>query len=77
MATKAAVDEAADIIVLMMLLFPAGGQAVFLEHSGASRLLVGEVLVEASAVLEVEAHSAAVEPAVDGKSYIELRLKMG
>ena len=77
MVTKAAADEAADIIVLMMLLFPAGGEAVSLGHFGASHLLVGEVLVEASAVLEVEAHSVAVEPAVDGKSYIELRLKMG
>ena len=77
MATKAVADEAADIIPLMMLLFPAGGEAVSLGHFGASHLLVGEVLVEALAVLEVEAHSAAVEPAEDGKSYIELRLKMG
>ncbi len=77
MVTKAAADEAADILILMMLLFPAGDEAVSLGHFGASHLLVGEVQVEASAVLEVEAHSVAVEPAVDGKSYIELRLKMG
>ena len=76
MVTKAA-DEVADIIVLMMLLFPAGDEAVSLGHFGASHLLVEEVLVEASAVLAVVVHSAAVEPAVDGKSYIELRLKMG
>ena len=76
MATKVVVDEVADIIPLMMLLFRAGGEAVSLGHFGASHLLVGEVLVEASAVLEEEAHSVAVEPAADGKSYIELRLKM-
>ena len=75
MVTKAA-DEVADIIVLMMLSFPAGGEAVSLGHSGASHLLVGEVLAVASAVLVAEVHSAAVEPAADGKSYIELRFKM-
>ena len=73
MVTKAAEDEAVDIIVLMMLLFPAGGEAVSLGHFGASHLLVGEVLVEASAVLEAEVHSAVEEPAADGKSYIEIK----
>lgn len=67
MVTKAAVDEAADIIVLMMLLFPAGGQAVSLGHFGVSRLLEGEVLVVASAVLAAVVHLAAAEPAEDGK----------
>ena len=76
MATKAAVDEVADIIPLMMLLFPAGGQAVSLGHFGASHLLVGEVLAVDSVVLVAVVHSAAVEPAADGKSYIELRFKM-
>ena len=73
MATKAAADEAADIIPLMMLLFPVGGQAVSLEHSGASRLLEGEVLAVASAVLAAEVHSVVVEPVADGKSYIEIK----
>ena len=76
MVTKAAEDEAVDIIVLMMLLFPAGDEAVFLGHFGASHLLVGEVLVVASAVLVAVVHSAVVEPVADGKSYIELRFKM-
>ena len=67
MATKAVADEAADIIVLMMLLFPAGGQAVSLGHFGVSRLLEGEVLVEALAVLVAVVHSVVVEPAEDGK----------
>lgn len=67
MVTKAVADEAADIIPLMMLLFPVGDQAVFLVHSGASRLLEGEVLAVASAVLAAAVHSAAVEPAEDGK----------
>ena len=66
MATKAVVDEAVDIIPLMMLLFPAGGQAVFLEHFGVSRLLEGEVLAVASAVLVAVVHSVVVEPAADG-----------
>ena len=66
MVTKAAADEVADIIPLMMLLFPAGGQAVSLEHSGASRLLEGEVLVEALAVLVAVVHSAVVELVADG-----------
>ena len=66
MVTKAAVDEAADIIVLMMLLFPAGGEAVSLGHFGASHLLVGEVLAVASAVLVAVVHSVAVEPVADG-----------
>ena len=67
MATKAVADEVADIIPLMMLLFPAGDQAVFLEHSGAFHLLVEEVLAVASAVLAAVVHSAAVEPAEDGE----------
>ena len=66
MATKAVADEAVDIIVLMMLLFPAGDEAVFLGHFGASHLLVGEVLAVASAVLVAVVHSAAAEPAADG-----------
>ena len=66
MATKAAVDEAADIIVLMMLLFPAGDEAVSLVHFGVFHLLVEEVLAVASAVLAAEVHSVAVEPAADG-----------
>ena len=66
MATKVVADEAADIIVLMMLLFPAGGQAVSLGHFGASHLLVEEVLAVASAVLVAVVHSVAVEPAADG-----------
>ena len=73
MVTKAVADEAADIIVLMMLSFPAEDEAVFLGHSGASHLLVGEVLVVASAVLVAEVHSAAEEPVADGKSYIEIK----
>ena len=73
MVTKAAEDEAVDILILMMLLFPAGGEAVSLGHFGASHLLVGEVLVEASAVLAAVVHSAAVELAADGKSYIEIK----
>ena len=73
MVTKAAVDEAADIIVLMMLLFPAGGEAVSLGHFGASHLLVEEVLAVASAVLVAGVHSVVVEPAADGKSYIEIK----
>ena len=66
MVTKAE-DEAVDIIPLMMLLFPAEDEAVFLGHSGASHLLVGEVLAVASAVLAAVVHSAVVEPAEDGK----------
>ena len=66
MVTKAVADEAADIIPLMMLLFPAGGEAVSLGHFGASHLLVEEVLVVASAVLVAVVHSAVVEPAEDG-----------
>ena len=73
MVTRVA-DEAADIIVLMMLLFPAGGEAVSLVHSGAFRLLVEEVLAVASAVLVAVVHSAVVEPAEDGKSYIKNEL---
>ena len=73
MATKAVADEVADIIPLMMLLFPAEGEAVSLVHSGASHLLVGEVLAVASAVLVAEVHSAAEEPVADGKSYIEIK----
>ena len=65
MVTKAE-DEAADIIPLMMLLFPAGDEAVSLGHFGASHLLVGEVLAVASAVLVAVVHSGAVEPAADG-----------
>ena len=72
MVTKAE-DEAVDIIPLMMLLFPAGDQAVSLVHSGASRLLEGEVLAVASAVLVAGVHSVVVEPAADGKSYIEIK----
>ena len=67
MATKAAVDEAADIIPLMMSSSPAGGEAVSLGHFGVSHLLVGEVLAVASAVLAAVVHSAVVEPAEDGK----------
>lgn len=66
MVTRVA-DEAADIIVLMMLLFPAGDEVVFLGHFGASHLLVGEVLVEALVVLVAVVHSAVVELAEDGK----------
>ena len=73
MATKTAVDEVAAIIVLMMLLFPAGDKVVFLEHSGAFRLLEGGVLVVASADLVAVVHSAAAEPVADGKSYIEIK----
>ena len=68
-----AADEVADIPILMMLLFPAGDEVVFLGHFGASHLLVGEVLAVVSAVLEAEAHSAAAEPVADGKSYIEIK----
>ena len=67
MVTKAVADEAADIIVLMMLSFPAEDEAVFLGHFGASHLLVGEVLAVDSVVLVAVVHSAAVEPAEDGK----------
>ena len=73
MVTKAVADEAADIIPLMMSSSPAGGEAVFLGHFGASHLLVGEVLVVASAVLVAVVHSAAEEPVADGKSYIEIK----
>ena len=66
MATKAVADEAGDIPILMMLLFPAGDEAVFLGHFGASHLLVGEVLAVASAVLVAVVHSVVVEPAADG-----------
>ena len=66
MATKAVADEAADIPILMMLLFPAGGEAVSLGHFGASHLLVEEVLAVASAVLVAVVHSVAVEPVADG-----------
>ena len=66
MATKAVVDEAADIIVLMMSSSPAGGEAVSLGHFGASHLLVEEVLAVASAVLVAVVHLAAVAPAADG-----------
>ena len=65
MVTKAE-DEAVDIIPLMMLLFPAGDEAVSLGHSGASHLLVGEVLAVASEVLVAVVHSGAVEPVADG-----------
>lgn len=73
MATKVAADEVADIPILMMLLFPAGGEAVSLVHSGAFHLLVEEVLVVALAVLVAVVHSAAEEPVADGKSYIEIK----
>ena len=73
MATKEVADEVADIIPLMMLLFPAGGQAVSLGHFGGSHLLEVEVLEVASAVLVAVVHSAAVEPVADGKSYIEIK----
>ena len=72
MVTKAE-DEAVDIIPLMMLLFPAGDEVVFLEHFGVSHLLVEEVLAVASAVLVAGVHSVVVEPAADGKSYIEIK----
>ena len=67
MATKAVEDEVADIIVLMMLLFPAGDEVVSPTHFGTSHLLVEEVLAAASAVLVAVVHSVAVEPAAVGE----------
>ena len=75
MVTKAAVDEAADIIVLMMLLFPAGGEAVSLGHFGASHLLVEEVQAVALAVLAAVVHSAAAEPVAAGNLILGLKMR--
>ena len=75
MAAKAAADEAADIIPLMMSSSPAGGEAVSLVHSGASHLLVGEVLAVALAVLAAEAHSAAAEPVAAGNLILGLKMR--
>ena len=74
MATKEVADEVADIIPLMMLLFPVGDQAVFLVHSGAFRLLVEEVQAVALAVLAAVVHSAAAEPVAVGNLILGLKM---
>ena len=65
METKAE-DEVADILILMMLLFPVEDEAVSLGHFGVFHLLVEEVLAVVSAVLAAVVHSAAVEPVAVG-----------
>ena len=75
MATKAAADEAADIIPLMMSSSPAGGEAVSLVHSGAFRLLVEEVQAVALAVLAAVVHSVAAEPVAAGNLILGLKIR--
>ena len=75
MATKAAADEAADIIPLMMSSSPAGGEAVSLVHSGAFRLLVEEVQAVALAVLVAVVHSAAAELVAVGNLILGLKMR--
>lgn len=75
MAAKAAADEAADIIPLMMSSSPVGGEAVSLVPSGAFRLLVEEVQAVALAVLAAVVHSAAAEPVVAGNLILGLKMR--
>ena len=75
MATKAAADEAADMIPLMMSSSPVGGEAVSLVHSGAFRLLVEEVQAVALAVLVAAVHSAAAEPVAAGNLILGLKMR--
>ena len=75
MATKAAADEVADIIPLMMSSSPAGDEAVSLGHSGAFHLVVEEVLAVASAVLAAVVHLAAAEPVAVGNLILGLKMR--